>query len=70
MCLVQSLELSRRQGARSWELPAAVDLAGLSITHGRPKDARALLQPVFDQFTEGRDTVDLKAAERLLASLA
>jgi predicted ATPase len=36
---------------------------------GRAGDARAQLQPVFEQFTEGFDTADLKAAERLLATL-
>ena len=35
-----------------------------------PDDARALLRPVFEQFTEGADTADLKAAERLLATLS
>ncbi|MDP1544057.1 MAG: hypothetical protein Q8L99_13020, partial [Polycyclovorans sp.] len=68
-CLHKSLALSRHQGARAWELRAATDLAALLDVQGRPKDARALLQPVFDQFTEGRDTADLKAAERLLATL-
>jgi hypothetical protein len=37
---------------------------------GQRDRARALLQPIFEQFTEGSDTVDLKAAERLLATLA
>jgi len=46
MCLRQSLELSRLQGARSWELRAATDLAGLLIDQGRSGDARALLFPV------------------------
>ncbi len=68
-CFRESLEWSRRQGARSWALRAAIDMAGLSITLGQHKEARALLQPVFDQFTEGRGTADLMAAERLLASL-
>lgn len=69
-CLHKSLVLSRRQGARAWELRAATDLAAQLEVQGRPKDARALLQPVLDQFTEGRDTADLKAAELLLATLA
>jgi hypothetical protein len=37
---------------------------------GRPERARALLQPVVEQFVEGSDTADLKAAERLLTTLA
>jgi tetratricopeptide (TPR) repeat protein len=69
MCFMQSLELSRRQGARAWELRTAVDLAKLLAAQGRPESARALLQPVLEQFAEGSDTADLKAAERLLATL-
>ncbi len=69
MCFMQSLELSRRQGARAWELRTGVDLAALLAVQGRPESARALLQPVFEQFVEGSDTADLKAAERLLATL-
>lgn len=69
-CLRQSLEWSRRQGARSWELRASTDLAALMAAQGQSRKARALLQPVFDQFTEGSETADLKAAERLLATLA
>ena len=68
-CLMQSLELARHHGARAWELRTAVDLATLWAGQGRSDDARALLQPVFDQFTEGRDTADMQAAERLLATL-
>ena len=69
MCFAQSLELSRQQGARALELRTAVDLAALLVAEGRSEGARALLQPVFKQFTEGFDTADLKAAERLLATL-
>jgi tetratricopeptide (TPR) repeat protein len=68
-CLVQSLELSRRQGARAWELRSATDLAALYGSQGRTESSSALLRPVFEQFTEGLDTGDLKAAERLLATL-
>jgi predicted ATPase len=69
MYFVQSLELSRLQGARAWELRAAVDLAALLAARGRRESARTLLQPVFEQFVEGFDTADLKAAERLLETL-
>ena len=68
-CFMQSLELSRRQGARAWELRTAVDLATLLADQGRRENGRALLQPVFEQFAEGRDTADLKAAERVLSNL-
>jgi predicted ATPase len=69
MCFTESLELSRRQGARAWELRTAVDLAALWADQGRSERSRALLQPVFEQFPLGSDTADLKAAERLLATL-
>ena len=66
---MQSLELSRRQGARAWELRTTTDLAALLAEQGRTERARELLQPVFTQFVEGSDTADLKTAERLLATL-
>jgi hypothetical protein len=69
MYLMQSLDLSRAQGARAWELRTAMDLAALYAGQGQSKSARALLQPAFDQFAEGRETADLQAAERLLATL-
>lgn len=69
ICFMQLLELSRHQAARAWELRTAVDLAALWAAQGRPEGARALLQPVFEQFAEGSETADLKAAERLLATL-
>jgi predicted ATPase len=69
LSLIQSLELSRRQGARAWELRTAIDLAALFARQGRSESGRALLRPVFEQFVEGSDTADLKAAERVLAAL-
>lgn len=68
-CLRQSLEISRRQSARAWELRAGVDLAALLAAQGRRESARALLQPLFEGFSEGLETADLKAAGRLLATL-
>jgi predicted ATPase len=35
----------------------------------RPADALALLQPVYDRFTEGFDTADLQAAKALIDAL-
>jgi predicted ATPase/DNA-binding winged helix-turn-helix (wHTH) protein len=66
---LQSLEWSRRQGALIWHLRAAVDLAVLWASQGRRGEARALLQPVFEQFVEGLDTADLREAARVLGSL-
>jgi predicted ATPase len=69
MCFRRSLELSRRQSARAWELRTGIDLARLLAARGQADDARALLRPVFEQFEEGFNTADLKSAERLLATL-
>jgi predicted ATPase/DNA-binding winged helix-turn-helix (wHTH) protein len=69
MCFIQSLDWSRRQGARSWELRTANDLAALFGSRGQRNRARAVLQPVFERFVEGFNTADLKAAEQLLGAL-
>ena len=68
-CFVQALDWSRRQGARSWELRTAVDLSALWADQGQRDRALGLLQPIFEQFGEGLDTVDLKAARHLLTTL-
>ncbi len=65
-----SLEWARRQGALSWELRAATSLAQLLRDQGRSADATALLRPVYDRFTEGFATADLKAAKTLLDDLS
>jgi predicted ATPase len=62
----EALDWARRQGALSWELRAATSLARLLSDQGRSPDAMALLQPVYDRFTEGFATTDLKAAKGLL----
>ncbi|HEY4080098.1 MAG TPA: transcriptional regulator, partial [Burkholderiaceae bacterium] len=69
-CFVRSLDWSRRHGARSWELRTAVDLAALWDAWGQRRQAQELLQPIVEQFGEDLDTVDLKAARRLLTILS
>lgn len=65
----QALDWARRQGALSWELRIATSLARLLSDQGRAGDAIASLQPVYDRFTEGFDTTDLKSAKALLDAL-
>ena len=65
----QALDWASRQGALSFELRAATSLARLLRDQGRAADATALLQPVYDRFTEGFDTPDLKAATTLLDAI-
>ncbi len=65
----RSLEWACRQGALSWELRATTSLAQLLRDQGRAADAIALLRSVYERFTEGFDTADLKAAKALLDTL-
>jgi predicted ATPase len=62
----RSIECARAQGALSWELRAALSLARLESSENRPREAHKLLRAVYDRFTEGFDTSDLKSAKRLL----
>jgi predicted ATPase len=65
-----ALEIARTQQARSFELRAATSLARLWRDQGKRAEARDLLEPVYDVFTEGFDTQDLKDAKALLEQLA
>ncbi len=67
--LHQALRLARKQQARSWELRAATSLARLWQSQGKTAAARDLLAAVYDWFTEGFDTRDLKDAKVLLDEL-
>ena len=66
----QALEVACSQEAKSYELVAATRLARLWHRQGKRKEARELLQPVYDWFTEGFDTRALKEAKALLDELA
>jgi len=69
-CLQQAIAIARRQEAKSWELRAATSLARLWQQQAKPAEARLLLAPVYNWFTEGFDTADLKDAKALLEQLA
>ena len=66
----QGLDVARRQNAKSWELRGATSLARLWRQQGRQDEGRALLAPIYDWFTEGFDTADLRTARALLDELA
>ena len=66
----RALDVAQGQGAKSLELRAAMSLARLWRDQGKPQQARELLAPVYDWFTEGFDTRDLKEAKALLEELA
>jgi predicted ATPase len=64
--LQRALDVARRQEAKSLELRAAMSLSRLWQRQGKQAEARALLAPVYDWFTEGFDTADLQEARALL----
>ena len=66
----QALDWARRQSALSWELRAAMSQARLLDKQGRSADGLAILQPVYDRFTEGFGTADLISAKHLLDELS
>jgi predicted ATPase len=62
----EALGRARRQGALSWELRAAASLARLWRDQNRSAETIALLVPIYNRFTEGFETADLKAAKALI----
>jgi predicted ATPase len=65
----KAIDVARQQNAKSWELRAVTSLARVWQQQGRNEEARELLAPVYDWFTEGFDTRDLKDAKALLDEL-
>jgi len=65
----QAQEEAHCKKTLSWELRAAMSLARLLRKQGHSDDAVAVLQPVYNRFTEGFSTADLIAAKQLLGEL-
>ena len=68
-CIIQALQIAREQAVKLPELLAARDLAALWTRQGALAKARDVLTPVFEWFTEGSDTPDVKEAKALLDEL-
>jgi predicted ATPase len=66
----EALDRARQQGALSWELRAATSLARLLRDQTRSKEAHEILAGVYDRFTEGFATADLRAAKSLIEEMA
>jgi len=64
----EALRIATAQGAKSWELRAAISLARMMKSQGRNAEARDLLEPIYNWFTEGFTTGDLMEAKALLQS--
>jgi predicted ATPase len=54
----KALTIATEQGAKFWELRAAVSLALLRREQGRHGEARDVLAPIYGWFTEGFNTAD------------
>jgi predicted ATPase len=68
--LMQSLTLSREQGALGWELRAAATLGRLWREQGDAAKAHALIAPIYARYSEGLDNADLSSVKLLLDELA
>ncbi len=64
-----AIEIARKQHAKSWELRATTSLARLMRETSRRDEARTMLAEIYNWFTEGFDTADLKDAKALLEQL-
>jgi predicted ATPase/class 3 adenylate cyclase len=69
-CFQEAIEIARKQSAKSYELRATTSLARLLDKQSRRDEARALLADIYNWFTEGFDTADLKDTKALLDELS
>jgi predicted ATPase len=68
-CLIDALAVARAQSALAWELRSTMVLARLLCEDNQRDRARHTLALVYDRFTEGFETADLKLARALLEDL-
>jgi class 3 adenylate cyclase len=65
----EAVALAQKMSAKAWELRATMSLARLLGRQGKRDEARAMLAEIYNWFTEGFDTADLKDAKALLEEL-
>jgi class 3 adenylate cyclase/tetratricopeptide (TPR) repeat protein len=66
----EAISLAQKMSAKAWELRATMSLARLLRQQGKVEEARQLLSEIYNWFTEGFDTADLKDAKALLDELS
>ena len=69
LCFERAIEIARTQSAKFFELRATTSLARLLASQGNRDGARTMLAEIYNWFTEGFDTADLKDAKALLDEL-
>ena len=67
--LAQAATIAHQQGALAWELRSATSLAQLWQRQNRCREALDLLNPIYQRFTEGYATPDLRKVRLLLDEL-
>jgi predicted ATPase len=67
--LHDAISIAQRQDAKSWEVRATTSLCRLLKSQGKTDEARTMLAEIYNWFTEGFDTADLKEAKALLDEL-
>jgi class 3 adenylate cyclase/tetratricopeptide (TPR) repeat protein len=65
----EAIALAQKMGAKALELRATTSLARLLAQRGQRDQARTMLAEIYNWFTEGFDTADLKEAKALLEEL-
>ena len=66
----EAMALAQKMTAKAFELRATISLARLLASQGRRDEARTMLSEIYNWFTEGFDTADLKDAKALLEELS
>jgi adenylate cyclase len=69
-CFLKAIDIARQQSAKSWELRATVSLARLWQRQNKQHQAHTMLSKIYNWFTEGFDTKDLREAKALLEELS
>jgi predicted ATPase len=69
-CFLRAMDIAHNQKAKSLELRAAMSISRLWNFQNKEKSARQLLVNIYEKFTEGFDTEDLKEAAILIQSLS
>jgi predicted ATPase len=67
--LREAIALAQKVSAKAFQLRATMSLARLLDKQGKCDEARAMLTDIYNWFTEGFDTADLKDAKALLNEL-
>jgi class 3 adenylate cyclase/tetratricopeptide (TPR) repeat protein len=65
-----AIAIAKQQGGRSYRLQAALSLAKLYQSTGRPTDAHAVLAPALESFSPTPEMPEIAEAQALLESLA